>query len=216
MPRAPRRDDVVVQRAARCAQVGLVDQVADGADIVAAERQDLRVVGDEVQVDRAMAAHELLRGLRLDPALLMARQELGAHVDDDGAEDLVLVLEVVVEGARGEIGAAHDVAHAGRAVADLGEHRARRLEQRRAVLRLVLFAPARPLALLRRVRPLRPCSSSHSHRPSCASSWRSPVTMSSIARAAACNAPRMPIKPWISDSNSRWIVFTPAAASRSA
>src|SRR3984957_21286684 len=80
----------------------------------------------------------------------MALQKLAGQLADHGLEDLVLVLEVVVEGARGQVGAAHDVAHAGRAIAHLGEHRAGGLQERGAILRLVLLAPARALALFRR------------------------------------------------------------------
>ena len=87
---------------------------------------------------------------------------------DHGLEDLVLVLEVVVEGAGGEVGAAHDVAHAGRAIAHLGEHGARGLEQRRAVLRLVLLAPAGPLAAASSALPL-PSSARSFPTPSCSS-----------------------------------------------
>ena len=150
-----------------------------------------------------MAAEELLGRARPGAAAAVAPHHLDAHLAHDGLEDLVLVLEVVVEGAGGEIGAAHDVAHAGRAIADLGEHGARGLEQRRAVLRLVLLAPARALAAVVRAAVVMPACSviryAPTHRPSRASSCRSPATISSIARAAACNAPRMPTKPWISE-----------------
>src|SRR4030095_2590223 len=194
------------------ADVGLVEQGADSGEVLARQRQQLGILDDELEVDRVVGVEERLGGRGLGAAVVVALQKLAGQLADHRLEDLVLVLEVVVEGARGEVGAAHDIAHACRAKTHLGEHRARRLEERRAVLRLVLLAPARPLALFRRDLTV----VFHGHLPSCASSWRRPATMSSIARAAACTVPRRPTKPWISDSNSWWMVFTPAAVKRSA
>ena len=77
--------------------------------------------------------------------------------------------------------------------------RSGRREQNKAENRTALLKAARPFALFCRDLVV----VAHGHLPSCASSWRRPATMSSIARAAACTVPRKPTKPWISESNSR-------------
>src|SRR5258707_15691297 len=89
-----------------------------------------------------MSAHEFLGGACLGAALLVTLQKLAGQLADHRFEDLVLVLEVVVEGARRQVGVTHDVAYTGGTVAALGEHRARGFQQGGAVLRLVLLAPS--------------------------------------------------------------------------
>ena len=89
-----------------------------------------------------MLSHELLGRGGAGAAIAMALQQHARQLADHRLENLVLVLEVVVEGAGGQVGAAHDVAHAGGTRSHFGEYRACGLEKRGAVLRLVLFAPS--------------------------------------------------------------------------
>lgn len=208
--------DVVVQHLRQRPHVGLVEKGADGREARPGQRQQFRILGQEVEIGGIVLADERLGRGGPGAALAMALQQDAGQFPDHRLEYLVLVPEVVVEGARGEIGAAHDVAHAGRAVAHLGEHGPRGLDEGGAVLGLVLLAPSTPFTPRFRARRAVAHVAMLRHRPSCASSWRRPATMSSIARAAACTAPRMPMKPWINVSNSRWMVLTPDACRRSA
>ncbi len=103
---------VVVEQPGARLKIRLLDHHSDGRDVVAAKCQDLGVLGDEVQVDRGVGAEELLGGARLGAAAAMAPHQLDAHLAHDRLEDLRLVLEIVVESTRGQVGAPHDVAHA--------------------------------------------------------------------------------------------------------
>ena len=71
------------------------------------------------------------------------RRASRADLLDERPEDRLLVREVVVERARGEVGAADDVAHADGVVAVLGEDARRGGEDRGAVGGLRALAPAR-------------------------------------------------------------------------
>ena len=95
---------------------GLLEQVLgpDHRDRVGVPAQDLehlRVRDDQLEVRAVGVEDPLLEAdAGLPPHLAGACARLLGELLEDGSERVLLVVEVVVEGARGEIGLAHDVA----------------------------------------------------------------------------------------------------------
>ena len=111
----------------------LVEHRPDRAAVAAHERERLGVVGEKAEVLAVAGGDELLERTRLAARGLHPRADLLRALLEDRAKQRLLVGEVVVERAAGEVGAADDVAHRRAAVAELGEDAARRVEDRGAV-----------------------------------------------------------------------------------
>src|SRR3954468_12360173 len=124
----------------------VVGDHADEAGVAPQHLEQLPLLHDELEVRAVSALHPLLYGapghlaLGADDVACLVRQ-----LCDQCAEHVVLVGEVVVERAAGEIGLAHDVARGGCPQPLLGEDLARGGKQFRAVLCLQLLAA--PVAL---------------------------------------------------------------------
>ena len=113
----------------------ITEQRADRARVALQQLEQQPVLDEEAEQDAVGIADELLEraGAGPDRAQRGVRDLLRALIDDRPEHGL-LVVEVVVERPRGEIGAPDHVAHAGGVVAELGEHDARGIDDRRPVL----------------------------------------------------------------------------------
>jgi hypothetical protein len=87
--------------------------------VAAHERERRRILDDEREVRAVAGLDELGEAAGAGPRGAHPPARLRPGRLDDGAEDRLLVVEGVVERAGGELGPAHDVAHARRLEAEL-------------------------------------------------------------------------------------------------